>query len=103
MFFISIALFNRARQRPAAGRNYIQQLTQRETMTGVAEANRAAGLPKGDMEEDQEHCKALPKHKNKTREGTSDSTRRQEWLLMNYFVIFVLKSKELPQLLVVMQ
>lgn len=72
-------------------------------MTGVAEANRAAGLPKGDMVEDQEHCKALPKHKNKTSEGTSDSTRRQEWLLVNYCVISVLKSKELLQLLVVMR
>lgn len=102
MFFISISLFNRARQRPAVGHNYIEQLIQGETMTGVAAAHCAAGLPKGDMEDDQEHCKALPKHKNKTSKGTSDSTKRQDWLLVNYSVIFVLRSRELLQLLVVM-
>lgn len=58
MFFISTALFNGARQRPAAGRNYTQQLIQGETMTGIAEAHFAAGLPKGEMGEDREHFKA---------------------------------------------
>lgn len=58
MFFISTALFNGARQRPAAGRNYPQQLIQGETMTGIAQARFAAGWPKGEMGEGREHFKA---------------------------------------------
>ena len=84
MFFISISLFNRARQRPAAGHNYTQQLIQGETMTGVAEAHFAAGLSKGEVEDDEEHFKALPKTENKTSGGTSDNTVEETWLVSLY-------------------
>lgn len=58
MFFISTALSNGARQCPAAGRNYPQQLIQGETMTGIAEARLAAGWPNGETGEGREHFKA---------------------------------------------
>ena len=53
-------------------------------MTGVAEAHFAAGLSKGEVEDDEEHFKALPKTENKTSGGTSDNTVEETWLVSLY-------------------
>lgn len=42
-------------------------------MTGVAEAHFAVGLSEGEVEDDQEHFKTLPKTENKASGGTSES------------------------------